>query len=306
MEPILGQPGNGAAAAGLIKDATTESFMADVIEASMEAPVIVDFWAPWCGPCKQLGPILEKVVTAANGAVKLVKLDIDQSPEIAQQLRIQSIPAVFAFHQGRPVDGFAGAQPESQVKAFVDKLVDTAGTKVDSPVEDALEQAKERLDAKDFGAAATIYAQVVEHVPDNLDAKAGYVRAVVGLDELDKAEQLVATLDDEERNDSGMAAAISAFELARKSASAGDHGELEQRVAADANDHQARFDLALALYADDRKDEAIVALVEIVRRKRDWNEEAARKQLLQFFEALGPTDPLTVDGRRKLSAVLFS
>ena len=306
MEPILGQPGNGPAAAGMIKDATTETFMADVIEASMETPVIVDFWAPWCGPCKQLGPILEKVVTAANGAVKMVKLDIDQSPEIAQQLRIQSIPAVFAFHQGRPVDGFAGAQPESQVKAFVDKLVETAGTKVDSPVDEALEQAKERLEAKDFAAAATIYAQVVEYVPDNLVAKAGFIRALVGLGDLDKAGDFIETVPDAERADSDMAAAISAFELAGKSAAAGDHGELEQRVAANANDHQARFDLALAFYADDRKEEAIEALVEIIRRKRDWNDEAARKQLLQFFEAQGPTDPVTVDGRRKLSAVLFS
>ena len=306
MEPILGQPGNGGVPAGLIKDTTTENFMADVIEASMEVPVIVDFWAPWCGPCKQLGPILEKVVTAASGAVRMVKLDIDQSPEIAQQLRIQSIPAVFAFHGGRPVAGFAGAQPESQVKAFVDKLINSAGTKVDSPVDEALAQADDRLEAMDFGAAASIYAQVVEHAPDNISGKVGFIRALVGQGELEKAGEFIGTIADSERGDSALAAAISAYELAGKSAQAGDHTELEQQVTANPNDHQARFDLALALYADDRKEEAIEALVEIVRRNREWKDQAARQQLLQFFDALGPTDSLTVEGRRKLSAVLFS
>lgn len=304
MEPILGQA--GAAPADAIKDGSTETFMADVIDASMETPVVVDFWAPWCGPCKQLGPILEKVVQGANGGVKLVKIDIDQNPEIAQQLRIQSIPAVFAFSGGRPVDAFQGALPESQVKAFVDKLAKAAGTTVSSPLDDALAQAAERLDAKDYGAAASVYAQVVQHAPDNAAGIAGLTRALLGQGELARAREVFDTLPEDARGDAEAEAAASALALAEKTAETGDRGELLARLEADPNDHAARFDLALALHAEGRNEEAIDALVEIVRRAREWNEQAARKQLLELFEALGPTDPVTVAGRRKLSAILFS
>lgn len=304
MEPILGQPGGVPADA--IKDGSTATFMADVIEASMDAPVVVDFWAPWCGPCKQLGPVLEKVVRAAQGAVKLVKIDIDRDPEIAQQLRVQSIPAVFAFSGGRPVDAFQGALPESQVKAFVDKLAKSAGTSVASPLDDALAQAAERLAAKDFGAAASIYAQVVQHAPDNAAGIAGLTRALLGQGEVDRADEVFATLPEDARGSAEAEAAASALALARKTADAGDRGELLARLEARPDDHQARFDLALSLHAEGRNEEAIDALVEIVKRAREWNDQAARKQLLELFEALGPTDPATVDGRRKLSAILFS
>ena len=304
MEPILGQA--GAAPADAIKDGSTETFMADVIDASMETPVVVDFWAPWCGPCKQLGPILEKVVQGANGGVKLVKIDIDQNPEIAQQLRIQSIPAVFAFSGGRPVDAFQGALPESQVKAFVDKLAKAAGTTVSSPLDDALAQAAERLDAKDYGAAASVYAQVVQHAPDNAAGIAGLTRALLGQGEVARAREVFDTLPEDARGDAEAEAAASALALAEKTAETGDRSELLARLEADPNNHAARFDLALALHAEGRNEEAIDALVEIVRRAREWNEQAARKQLLELFEALGPTDPVTVAGRRKLSAILFS
>ena len=304
MEPILGQPGD--VPADVIKDGSTATFMADVIEASMDAPVVVDFWAPWCGPCKQLGPVLEKVVRAANGAVKLVKIDIDQDPEIAQQLRVQSIPAVFAFSGGRPVDAFQGALPESQVKSFIDKLAKSAGTAVASPLDEALDQAAERLAAKDFGAAASIYAQVVQHAPDNAAGIAGLTRALVGLGEVGQAREVFDTLPEDARGNAEAEAAASALALAEKAADTGDRDELLARLESHPDDHQARFDLALALHAEGRNEEAIDALVEIVRRAREWNDQAARKQLLELFEALGPTDPATVAGRRKLSAILFS
>ncbi len=304
METILGQP--GGAPADMVKDGSTATFMADVVEASMDVPVVVDFWAPWCGPCKQLGPVLEKVVRAANGGVKLVKIDIDQDPEIAQQLRVQSIPAVFAFSGGRPVDAFQGALPESQVKSFIDKLAKSAGTAVASPLDEALAQAAERLAAKDFGAAASIYAQVVQHAPDNAAGIAGLTRALVGQGELDRAREIFATLPEDARGGADAEAAASALALAEKTADAGDRGELLARLESDPDDHQARFDLALALHAEGRNEEAIDALVDIVGRAREWNDQAARKQLLELFEVLGPTDPVTVVGRRKLSAILFS
>jgi len=292
-----------SAAAAPIKDATTATFMQDVVDASAQIPVIVDFWAPWCGPCKQLGPLLEKVVTEANGAVRLVKVDIDQSPEVAQSLRVQSIPAVFAFKNGQPVDGFVGALPESQIRAFVAKLV---GGPVESPIAQALEQAKALVEGGELGAASALFNQILSQEPGNPAALAGLARCYLATDNADKARQLLADLDDAQRADPDVASVLSALDLAEQGAEAGAPDELEARVAADANDHQARFDLAVALYGAGQRERAIDALLEIVRRDREWNDQAARKQLLKFFDAMGATDPLTLSGRRGLSSILFS
>ncbi|MCA8929503.1 MAG: thioredoxin [Alphaproteobacteria bacterium] len=291
------------AGAGLIKDGTDQSFMADVVDASQDVPVIVDFWAPWCGPCKQLGPTLEKVVTGAGGKVKLVKVDIDQNPMVAQQLRIQSIPAVYAFKGGRPVDAFMGALPESQVKSFVEKLV---GDSVDSPVEQAIAQAKELLEAGDLDNAGAIFSQVLQHEAENVIAKAGLVLVLVEKDEIATARELLDQIPANERRDAFVAGAVSAVELAEQSGDSGDLGELQQAVQADPDDHQARFDLAMALFGARQHQDAAEALLEIVRRDRTWNDDGARQQLVKFFEAWGPTDPLTVQTRRRLSSLLFS
>ena len=301
MDTLIGQSAGGAAQP---KDATTQSFAADVIEASQQTPVIVDFWAPWCGPCKQLAPILEKTVRDAGGKVALVKINIDENPEIAQQLRIQSIPAVFAFDKGQPVDGFMGAQPESQIKRFVERLVGPMGP---SPLEQALEQAKDALDAGDFATASNIYGQILRQVPGEAAAIAGLVRCLVGAGDLQEARELVDGLDDDALKDADVESAVSALALAEQAGEAdGDTAELHARLAQDPGDHQARFDLAMAHHGAGRNEQAIDELIEIIRQDREWNEEAARQQLLKLFEALGHTDPLTVAGRRKLSSILFS
>ena len=303
MEPIIGEAvGNGA----IIKDSDTENFMIDVVEASSEVPVIVDFWAPWCGPCKELGPALERAVNGAGGTVRLIKINVDENPDLAQQMRIQSIPAVYAFKDGRPVDGFVGAVPESQIKSFVDKLAEMGGGAQPSPIAEALEQAKTALEAGDTGTAGALFGQILNHESSNIQAAAGLARCRLASGELTQARELLNNLSSDAESDPHVAAARSALALAEKASEAGDVSELGARLAADENDHQARHDLAMALYAENQTEAAIEELLEIVRRKRDWNDDAARKQLLEFFEALGPTHELTIAGRRRLSSILFS
>ncbi|WP_436643750.1 thioredoxin [Microbaculum sp. FT89] len=295
---------NGGAPGGLIKDTTTQDFMKDVVEESRNQPVLVDFWAPWCGPCKQLGPTIEKIVTEAGGQVKLVKMNIDEHPAIAQQMGVQSIPAVFAFVDGRPVDGFMGALPESQIKEFIARIA--GPTPEEAGLEDVLASAQASFDEGDFAGAAEIYAAVLQEDRENVAAISGLTRCLIASGELDRARQTLALVPPGKEADPLVAGAKAALDLAEQTADIGDLGELSQRLEANANDHQARFDLALALNARGDREDAVNHLIEIIRRKRDWNDEAARKQLLQFFEAWGPMDPMTIEARRKLSSVLFA
>ena len=292
-----------APAEGVVKDTTTQTFMKDVMEESRRQPVLVDFWAPWCGPCKQLTPVLEKVVRAAKGKVKLVKMNIDDHPAIPRQMGIQSIPAVIAFVNGQPADGFMGALPESQVVAFLERL-----TKQDIGGEEAelLKAADAALVAGDAAGAAEIYAEILADEPENIHALAGLARSQVETGDIAAARQTLAKVPEAKRNDSAVAAARAAIEVAEQAATLGPVAELEQKVAADPLDHQARFDLAVALNANNRRQEALDHLIEIVRRDRKWNDDGARKQLVQFFEAWGPTDEHTVAGRRRLSSILFA
>ncbi|MEM7171729.1 MAG: thioredoxin [Pseudomonadota bacterium] len=308
MESIVGLSGaNGADGGGdLIKDSNQNDFVQDVIETSMELPVIVDFWAPWCGPCKQLGPALEKVVKAARGAVRMVKVNIDENQELAAQLRIQSIPTVYAFFQGRPLDGFQGAKPESELSQFVKRLIEASGGSASNPISEALEAAEAQVEAGEFDAAMALFGQILQHEPDNRAAMAGLVACHIGKEDIVGARELIDSFDEEVTNSSEFAAVIAQLELAESAASAGPLDELMARVAAHENDHQARFDLAMAQQAAGRSEDAAESLLEIVSRDRTWNDDGARKQLLTFFEAWGATDPLTVSTRRRLSSLLFS
>lgn len=293
---------SGAADSALIKDTTTAGFRQDVIAESAKQPVLVDFWAPWCGPCKQLTPVIEKVVKAAAGKVRLVKMNIDDHPEIAGQLGIQSIPAVIAFSKGRPVDGFMGALPESQVKAFIERVAGPVGP---APTVEMLKQADELLAAGDLAGAAEGYAGVLAHEPENLPAVAGLARVQMEAGSLDQARRILESVPEAKRADAAIAGVLAKLELAERAASLGDLAGLEQRIAADPADHQARYDLAVALNGKGFRGEAADHLLEIIRRDRTWNDDGARKQLLQFFEAWGPMDEVTNAARRKLSAYLF-
>jgi putative thioredoxin len=287
-------------AGDLIKDGSDAGFMADVIEASKETPVIVDFWAPWCGPCRQLGPAIERAVLAAKGKVKLVKIDIDQHPQYAGQLKVQSIPAVFAFVDGQPVDGFMGALPESQVKAFVDRL---SGQAPPNEIDELLALAKESVDLGDMGGAAQAYAQVLQAEPQNAKALGGLARIYLDGGDADRAREVAATAPDGAK-DADLDSVRAALALADEAPS--DTTDFEKRLAADPDDHEARHELAKALAGRGRWDEAADHLLTIIAADRTWNEEAARKQLLTVFEAAGPSSDVTRSGRRRLSSILFS
>ncbi len=288
---------------GLISDTTTQTFRQDVIAESMKQPVLVDFWAPWCGPCKQLTPIIEKAVKAAGGKVRLAKMDIEAHPQIAGQLGIQSIPAVIAFHKGQPVDGFMGAVPESQIMQFIEKLVGPIGP---GPVEDMLTAAADASAAGDLAGAMELYAAVLTEEPANLAAIAGMARLRLDMGDLEGARQFLAMVPADKAGDPAVSGVRAAIDLAEQAANLGDIDGLMTTLEANPKDYQARFDLALALNARDRRDEAIDHLIAIVKADRTWNDDGARKQIVQFFEAWGPMDAAATAGRRKLSAVLFS
>jgi putative thioredoxin len=297
------QQAQTAAADGLIKDTTTQTFVKDVIEESKRQPVLIDFWAPWCGPCKQLSPVLEKAVRAAKGKVKLVKMNIDEHPAIPGQMGIQSIPAVIAFVNGQPADGFMGALPESQVVAFLERLTKD---RIGGEAKDLLKAADAALAEGDPAGAADLYAQLLAEDNTNVPALAGLARCYVETGAIDQAKQTLALVPDSKRNEASVLAAQAALDLAEQAKSLGPLADLEQKVAANPLDHQARFDLALALNSKGRRLEALDQLISIVKRDRKWNDDGARKQLVQFFDAWGPADEATIDGRKRLSSILFA
>jgi putative thioredoxin len=299
--PILNS-GAVTSDADLIKNTTTKDFMHDVIDASREVPVLVDFWAPWCGPCRQLTPILEKAVRAAKGAIRLVKLNIDDHPQIPGQMGVQSIPAVFAFQDGRPVDGFMGALPESRVTAFIARLT---GDTVDDVAAD-VEAAEAALASGDLNTAAQLFGEVLQQDRENAQSLAGLAKCYIKTGDLARAEQTLALVPPAKAEATPVASARAALELARKAGEAGDVESLKAKLAAEPKDPQIRFDLALALNAKGDRNGALEELLLLVAKHRTWNDDAARKQLLQLFDAWGPTDAATVSGRQRLSSLLFA
>jgi putative thioredoxin len=296
-----------APATDLIKDTSEATFMADVVDASAEVPIIVDFWAPWCGPCKTLGPMLENAVTAAKGAVKMVKLNADEAQGIAGQLQIQSLPTVFAFYKGQPIDGFQGAQPESEVKAFVDRVIEKSGGEAPGAgLAEAVEAAESMLEEGAAVDAAQTFAAILEEEPENAAAYGGLVRAHIALDDLENAEAILNGAPAEISTTPELEAAHAQLDLAKQAADAGPVAELTATVDAEPDNHQARFDLALALHANAQIEEAVDQLLELFRRDREWNDGAAKTQLFTVFDALKPNDPIVLNGRRKLSSLIFA
>lgn len=299
-------------AVALVKDSTDRAFKADVIDASLEAPVLVDFWAPWCGPCRALSPNIEKVVNEKAGKIRLVKINIDENPSIAGQLGVQSIPAVFAFAGGRPVDAFMGNLPESEIRRFADKVIASAGPgkpaagSIEEQIKEALSAAKNALAANDLNAAAQIYGMVLQHQPENADAIIGMARVYLSAGEPEQAQAVLDTLAEPQPKNEDYNSLVAALKLQSEAAELSEIAELQQRVERNPADLEGRFELALALNAEGKRVEAAEELVAIIRQDRTWNEEAARKKLLEFFEAWGFKDPATIRGRRLLSALLFS
>ena len=303
----LGQGNDTTPAGDLIKDSTEATFMADVVEASQEVPVIVDFWATWCGPCKQLTPALEQAVQAARGKVKLVKVDADKNQRIAQQLRIQSLPTVYAFWQGQPIDGFQGALQGSEIKQFVDRLIEQAGGGAEGGgLEEAVQAAETMLAEGAAVDAAQTFAAILSEDSTRADAYGGMVRAYLAMGEIDRAEDLVSRAPEGIAGSAEVEAARAQIELKRQADAAGPVSELKAKVEADPDDHGARLDLAKALYANGEAQAAVDELLELFRRDREWNDGAAKTQLFKIFDALKPNDPVVLNGRRKLSSMIFA